>query len=643
MSLTTDVLALEAYLTKKNVTSLFTQSGFNVTAKSSPVGMLTKMVKKTAISAAMSDLESNPLVQMGIDTLNQIVTTVVQQVVTDAMSKINFSPLENAVQSFMQLMASVSTFQSEVAMELARNSGRDLVANLNKKTALIKVIQADLVSLHNACNLIANSGNFMDQYVKDLIQAYNILLGAEATFGIVADKLNSGNPTFLQARYTAGISQLKQAQALILPNRHADVSSITAITSLIETTIRRPTNQQALAAALIIPGISARIGDNMITYISLTFDINLKLETFMTVLSDWITSFTKAPGIYQVAIDHLASGMKQLTSLTDDMSSTLFFPTGGAPNLNPSSPAFGMNVSAQATLWGIRLQGIIQWMKMNPGAGAAQVDKTANSVQAYTKAITAISEFDSISFAGGSLLIAAGKESVESALTGAQASQSSLEYLVKLLFKVNTLLISKTSKASVTSLFRPVDNMFRASQQNVDRIIAAIQPFLATGSTLPGPAAQVLGQAFGVAQKYGLDRVAGIISIGDVKNLFGINAQNATYAGAALLGLNNIAVAVKSNPDATDAQINQIDDLRNVVNADKTAKGIEANRSYEDNSDAAQDKLKAKNKADRDTMKPALEAAIELDSSGGQSPVGAATSALSSVIPGFNSFGSMLS
>ena len=626
MSLTESVSALEEYLTKKNSEASKAVGSFSVTAKTGPVGSLTNSIKKSALSDIMGDLAENPLVQMGIDTLTQIVTTAVQQLVTDALKKINLSAIENATQNFMQIWATVSSFQSEVAMELARNCGKQLINDLNTKKQLITAIRADITALHNACNLIVNSGNFMGQYVKDLIAAYDILNSANSNFTLVSKRLKSSDPSFLNSRYNKGLAQLQQAQTLILPDRNADVSSIRGLKDLVETTVNRQSNKQAVAALLAIPGITLTIGQNMIKYVSITVDINLRLTTFTSALSTWSTSFTKNKNIYKVASDHLDAGMSQLAQLLDEMQTILLVAPGSAPVYDPASALFGVNVSASATMWGIQLQAIIQWMKLNPGVGAAQLDQTANSVKLYKQALKLIASYGDMSYSGGTLAISNGQEDYI----------SSLKPLTTLLVRVNTLVATKNSKSSVISMFRPVDAMFKTSQQNIDRIAAALNPFLATEATLPGPAAKLLGDAYGVAQKYGLDRVAGLLTNGDIAGLFSVNPQNATFAGAALGGLNNIASAIRLNPDASDAQIAKIDKLRDVVQADKTAKEIEANRAYAANADAAQAKAKATIKSDKATIKPAIEAAKQIDAVAGTSPVDEATTKMSGVIPGFN-------
>jgi len=632
-TLTEAVKDLEDYLTKKSEDTSSQVGSFAVVAKTGPVGQSTNAIKSTALSKILGDLADNPIVQMGIDTLTQIVTTAVQQVVTDALSKINFSAIENATQNFMQIWATVSTFQAEVAMELARNSGRNILTLLDKKDAVIADIQAEVIALHNACNLLVNSGTFMSDYVKGLIQAYNILLTAQVKFNQVSKGLkNEAAPRFLTKAYSDGVASLQSAQKLVLPDRGADVTSIRGVKTLVETTVARQSNQQAVAAALAIPGISARIGLKMVEYVKLTVEINLLLTTFIEALDDWITSFSQNNNIYKVALDHLTAGMNQLTDLTDSMKAALFVTTGSNPKFDPSSVLFGVNVSAQATLWGIKLQGIIQWMKLNPGVGAAAVDKTANSVQLYTKAINLLSGYSSIAFTGGTLKIE----------NSAEDPTVSLGYVTSLLLKVNMLVATRSSKSQVIAIFRPVDGMLTASKQHITRMRTAITPFVQSGSNLPGPAAKLMSQALGVANQYGLDRVVGLMNNGKIKELFALTPQNSTYAGAAVAGLNKIAEDVRANKNASDAQVAKIEALRDTVNADKTAKEIEANRAYAGNADAAQEKLKKENKADKAKIQPALETAKQLDTAAGTSTTASAETKLAGVTPGFNSFKSAL-
>lgn len=629
MSLSESVKDLEDYLTKKSADAAITFGSFGVTAKTGPVGKSTNAIKTNTLTSIMGSLEGNPLAQMGIDTLNQIVTTSVQQFVSESLNKINFSPIENATQNFMQIWATVSTFNTEVAMELARNTGRNIITLIDRKDKIIDQMNAEVIALHNACNLIVNSGRFMSAYIQDLISAYNILLTAQSSFDRVSKTLkDEKSPKFLSNTYNIGISQLESAQKLILPSRDADVSSIRSITTLIESTVQRQTNKQAIAAIQNIPIISGKIAALMLEYVSLTVEINLLLTTFSEALKEWITGFTKNNNIYKVASDHLDAGISQLSDLTGSMKSILLVEAAATPQYDPSSMMFGLNVSSQATLWGIKLQGIIQWMKLNPGVGAAAIDKTASSVRAYSEALVLLSKADNITYTGGTLKITDGQESTD----------SSFDVILNLLSKVNVITATQTSKTKVINLFRPPEAMLQASKQNNSKIRSAIVPFLNTASSIPGPAAKLMTQALGVANQYGLDRVAGLVSNGKIKELFDLTPQNATYSGAAVLGINNIVNEVKSSPNASDAQISQIEALRDSVVADKTAKEIEANRSYSKNADTAQAKVKEKNKADKAKIQPALEAAKQVDSTSGTSPESEAQNKLASVVPGFNSF-----
>jgi hypothetical protein len=624
-SLSDSVKALEEYLAKSSSDAAKLFSSAKLSEKTDPLGIAKNSIQTTSLDNVRAKLATNPLVQMGTDTLNQMATPVVQSLVSQALSKVNLSPIQNAVQNFFQAWATISTFEVEVAMELARNTARNILKELDAKDALLKDIQAQLVAIHNACAIILNSSPFLDGYIKQLIQAYTLMTNADRKFKDVVRVLQVRH-RYQTLEFTSAMTDLQSAQALILPDRGVNVSSIQAVKDYASATIKRQTNKDALAAALVIPGLTLKLGTTLLSYVKSVTNINLLLNTYADALDGWIASFKRNDNIDQVAIDHINAGISQLDDLLASMKSQLYPDIDRYPDLNPAGAGYGTKLTSQATGWGIKLQAIIEWMRLNPKKGLETLDKTSNSVSSYLRSKTAIENMGNLSYTGGTFNCTQGREDVE---TGVRA-------ITRLMLRVNTITATQQTKVQITAEFRAVGAYFTTSATHSTRLRSAISQFLSTTSSLQGPARQIIGQAYGIANKYGLDRVAGLISDGKIRELFNVTPDTATYAGSAVVGMNQVLSLVKAQPNATDAQVSKIENLRDNVERDKKAKEIEANRSYASTVDAAQDELVAKLKQIKSSILPAVEAAQQLDSTNATTPASKADADVSNAIAGFN-------
>lgn len=624
-SLSESVKFMEEYLTQKSSDTAKLVSTIGTASKDDPTGQARNEVNTQGIAAVKASIATNPIAQMGMDTVNQMATTLVQQLVTDAFKKVNFSPIQNAVQNFFQAWATLSTQNTEIAMELARNTARNINKLLDQKEQNIRDIQGEITALHNACIIILNSSPFMDQYIRDLISAYGILVGAETKFKNVLRVLTKTH-RYHGLEFNNGVADLERAQVLILPDRNADISSIRGVEDFVSDTIQRQTNKQAVAAALSIPGISLKLGQKMVEYVRTVTEINLLLNTYLDALDGWIASFTRNSNIDQVTIDHITSGLAQLSDLLNGMNSALFPDLAVTPNFDPTQANYGPRLSSQATGWGIKLQAIIEWMKLNPGKGSAVLDQTSTSVEQYVKSKTLLESYGDLRYIGGTMKIDQSREDSEVAVRA----------VARLMLRVNTIVATRQTKAAVTAEFRSVQRYFDTSRVHSARIRAALQPFLSTTSGLQGPARQVIGQALGIANQYGLDRVVGLISDGKVRELFGVTADTATYSGSAVFGMNQLVSAVRGQPNVTDAQVERLENIRDAVTREQRAKEIESNRSYSSTLDAAQEEIQATLARIKSTITPAIEAAKQVDTDTGTSENTKAETAMANVIPGFN-------
>jgi hypothetical protein len=552
-------------------------------------------------SSTQQALAGNPAVNAAIDTANQAITGIAQSVVATAISKVNLTPIQNATQQFFTLYASVTSFGTEVAMAFARNTGTNLLAAIATKDATAKQIQAECVALYNACAILLGGQPFFNQMLQNMLQAYSLMVTADANLKNVSTVLASPtNPFYQTNKFNVSITQLQQAAALILPNPGANISSIRGVTSFVSSVVTRQSNLNTYAAALAIPGITLKLAQLVLNYELQSIAVNAYLNTFLNTLSDYIANYKQSPGVNQATIDHINAGTSQLDNLIASMNVVL-----SANTNSPTNVTYKTQLSTSSLQWGVQLTGIIAWLKANPGAGSALLSQTSASVSAYNKACAQLNAMGNLPFSGGTLI-----------RTAASEDASGLILLTaKFITAANLIIVTQTQSAkSVLLLAQAVENYALASIRSDTQITAAIQPFLNTKTTLSGPVNAAVQQLINFSNKMGLDRVAGLLTNGKVADLFSTTPNTSTYAGAAVTGMNSIISTLRALPSATTQQISQLEGLRDQVKREQTANNVYAGRSAASTQGADTAQTQAKVTSDTQLCTQATATAQQLDS-----------------------------
>ncbi len=629
------VKLLEDYLNERSKDAARLISVDKTNSLTGPEGASQNFIQSTAVQNAMKTMVQNPVVNMGIDTLNQAVTGAVQNMLRQAVDKIDLSPIAAATQSVFQYITMASTLQEEFAMEMARNTARNIVKLSNQKKELITKMQSEITALYNACVILLNSRPFFSQFLVDLIQAYNLLSTAESKFNdVLRGMLPAKDPSITRAPiyrkgvFESGLKDLAAARDLILPPNDADITSVRDLQDFSSSVIDRKTNQQAKAAALSIPGMTLKIGQYMIEYVRLTTEINLLLNTFSDALDGYIESLNRSSNMYATAYDHIAAGNSQIAALRNDMRATLLVDLPeNQRQLEYAKANYPPRVSSAAVTWGPRATAALEWMKLNPAGKALEtLQKTATSVDAYTTAKTKIKALKDRPYSGGTLKVTEGRENSADAVT----------LVARLMILTNSIVAFQNSAADVASRFRQVRNHFNTSSLLCDDIINAVQPFINTKSQLAAPAQEAVNSILGIANKYGLDRIAGLISDGGVRELFNITPDTSTFVGTALISINSILDALKQDPGVTEQQTSAFEQLADRVRREKTTQEIEASRSSSATLEKAVAQTKAKEESDRQTVETAKATAQQVDSEGTTTDNDFAISEMSKTIPSFN-------
>lgn len=569
-ALTDSIKLLEKYLGIATETTAKTVSSTTNSQLKSASGQATKKLAAAPASASLATVKKNPIVAMGVDTATQIISKTTSGLLRTAVSKVNLAPIQNAVGGFFQLLAMASTFGTEIAMELARNTARNLLKALTEKDAVIVQLNQEFTKLHNMVMVLLNSNPYLDDFLRRAIAAYYLMQQASQKFTNVVKVLDKQH-RYQKREFDSGIANLESARDLLLPPDSANISSFNDVTNIVSSSIGRQSNQNALAAAMSIPGITLKIGGLMLNYIKLTIDINSYLNTYMNALNDFIDSYTRNNTLDKATIDHINAGNSQLITLLEDMA-VLLFPD----DATIEDPLYGPKVVSAGTVWSLRLVAILEWLRLNPSKGSQTLDLTSQSVEAYQRSTQIIAGLNNMVYSGGEVLVEEGKEN----------SLDTSEKVAKLLLLVNTILAKSTTKADVSSEFRKVlDHLAQVKLLN-SKIRAAITPFVNTGLNTFGPAKQLVGSLLNTANSLGLDRAVGLISGGNIKEIFSLTPQNATHSAAAVTGMNTIIAKLKSSPTTPDNNVAKAEDIRDQLKREQTTKEIESTRASSASYDA---------------------------------------------------------
>lgn len=607
MSLTDAVAKLSDYLNQSIKTANNAAAASSKRATVAPDGLLKTSLERQTSANTLNSLKQNPIINTAVDTANQAVTSVAQQVVKNAIKKVNFTPIQNASQQFFTLFASVTSFGVEVAMELARNTGRNLIKALQEKDAIALKLEGQMNALYNACAILLNGQPFFDTYLKNIIKAYGLIESADLKLKRVSSVLASQRPRYLSRTFSESITQLTQASELILPDRGVDVSSISSTADFVSSTLNRQSNQQVFAAAVSIPGITLEIGKLVLQYEVASINVNAYMNAFVNALDDYISNYQQSKSVNQATIDHINAGTSRIDELLAEMAAILSQNSGLSTDVQ-----FRAKLSSYATIWGVTLTGIIEWLKLNPGAGSALLSQTSASVEAYNKARAKILSVSDTPYPGGTIYYTEGRE---------DAFKGLVRLVARALTTANTIVATSSTKNDIRAQCSAVKNYCATSRKVDTQLIASIQTFVNTKTTLTGDVAKGLKQLTAFANKTGLDRMAGLLTNGNVKDLFSATPETSTYAGAAVVGINSIITNLKELPGATTQQISQMENLRDQVSREQKAREVFAGRSAQSTEDEEAAQRQKAVDTDKTLVQTATETAKQLDAEVADDPV----------------------
>jgi hypothetical protein len=517
---------------------------------------------------SLDAISNNPIAAMGMDFAAEIVGDVTQTLLNQALGKLTkgLSGVEGAVGSFFTTLALAATAGVEFAMELARGNARLILKKIKEKDDAIAILKEDITALNNALEMLLNSDPYFDKYVAELIIAYGLIDNSNKQLKSVVSTLKAAH-FYNDKQYARALSNLIKANEKILPDKSADISAIRS--GKLEDTVAGGNAKKAAAAALTIPGIVANITKHFIVYSKVTYELNGLIFAFNNALDSFITSYSRNDNIDKATIDHITGGTTQLDSLLGQMN-VLLFPT---PEVG-SSPVYVAKIMGAASLWGVQLTTVVEWLKVEPGKASKQLDLTGESVNRYKAARAILMSQGNLTFGTYTLTV---NESQENVIATAKD-------VVLIATAANTVVSTQKLSKDVKAKVRQLNDLFSASKSLDTRIKNAVTPFVNTPNNLIQGMDKVVGDLSSLAKSLGLDRAANLMASANITGLLAMTAETATFIGAAVLGFRTILKALEGNPNATDQDKTKLTESADQASREKATKSIEASRSSSDTS-----------------------------------------------------------
>jgi hypothetical protein len=345
---------------------------------------------------------------------------------------------------------------------------------------------------------------------------------------------------FLTRRFESAKKKLADAITLLEPDRSNPPMLPFNSKTLINETITKVgeslgvPDSQMLTVIMSIPVLARNVLVAADTYFADVLKVNALLTAYMAGMD----TIKKVSGGKMK--DYTVSVLKNVGEATDEVRKEMCVVLNGAPNAI-YAPVNGFRTTPHqvmgfATTWVIQLKVINILLKTVPVKGLESLNLSNNVVAVYQKSIKTIRSKNNRVSQSAILHATEGSE---------QTGDLEGQLLIFLSTSQRAILDAKVSKP-VLALGRTAIARLQLSLTQDKEIEIAIQEFVNT--KLPDSVG-VLGNAIRAMLKtFGLDRAADLLESGNFEDFFNSNTKTATYAGAALVGLQVLRTCLKFSP-----------------------------------------------------------------------------------------------
>lgn len=493
--------------------------------KTTPQSFVKNFQVEQITDSIVNQLKNSPLAQLGEDFLAEQISKVGNQLLSNAQDLIGDqvsavkTAAEKAVNLAFSTITAAVTAQNNIILYFLQQLAQQIIDATVEKDEVLVNLQESTRQLYNALVQLVAGDPFFSRYLEQLREALRLLFAAQQDM-VRLRNTYVATDVFQSRRYQQILDQLNQAQALLEPQGEQTDRPFTD--SGLFAGIGPPSDPQQLTLILSIPKLAKEVILNTKGYFLLTAQINGLLVAFYEG-RDVLTS-TSSSKLKDYTVGMITSVYSTLDSLTQEMATQI----NGSPfSYNQPLSSFTpkpIPVSQNSLGWMLQVKGIIAQWELIPKDSLKDMNLNETVNAQYDQAVTELKALGDIVRNNAILRVNEGQEQI--GLIETQITQFTLGAL--------GAIGSGSVAQNILPLGRAVISYLDLASINNIAIRNALFPFVNGELPFFNSIKRVGDGIYSLLSDLGLDKAADLLRSGRFADFFNLNAQTATYAGAAL-------------------------------------------------------------------------------------------------------------
>ena len=561
-----------------------------------------------------ADLANSPMGKLAQDWVAQQIAQNASSLIMAATDNIkgSISGKIMAVQNFaFSAVTAALMFQYELIFYMAKEGAKKISKRAADNIELLKKMQDAVQQLYNALIKLSNSSPFFDAYLKDLRAAIILINDAQSNMYRLRSAFKA-RTFWSKYHYNKALDSLDRAIKLILPPPPAtpdsplagpdgpvakdDLSNNTAIKASTKAGggnkvdwvpanlgVSDISKSDAYQAYIEIPQLAMGVIESYNNYITMVFKLNAGIALFQGALSS-VQQFSWQEGLENYLKQFVTEAIGLCRNMTlGVMKSMALDINNGEQNVAGPEPARyrpnSVTTSAKAPIWGVKLMAVLEMLKLISTDSLSALNNKSELLDAYNNAIDQLAALDNRKTQYAFMRCTDAKE----ALGDIEVDILTLAF--QAIFALGDAgqlgetseLVNVTNAEGETSQFdagsaivsaRRVYDRLGLSIVNCENIIRIMDQYVARTTPLLGSLNALGNSISNVLAEYGYDKALEDFQSGNIASLLSMDSKTATYAGVAMLALNQILNAVEGD-EAKKCVSNAISDLQSSQTASK--------------------------------------------------------------------------
>lgn len=440
------------------------------------------------------------------------------------------TPITEAYQSVFDAIAITAIAKNEVMMYFIRMTAQKAVIELNNKKNVNTQLLAKIKELQAALEVLIDGQPFFNEYVARLRKALAYVWEAERDLVVVMNTLEINN-TFMDKRFEHSKELLVLARQMVEPPEEKNGSANIGINL----------KPEHLTIILSIP----KLVQEALALAKGYFIINAKANGLLlafTLAYDQIQEASSTM-MSKFAYQKLKDLKVELSAIISSMSLRL----NGVESSLTAKPGFTpdpIKCSTSALEWMLRINAAIEMYALVPTSGLKKMDRTNSAVKKYQDCVDRIKKLGDLRQGGAILTATEGREEI------AQLERQLATYSLKVLAAI----ADQKYSSEIGDLTRVLELRLQLSITRDTEIISILTEFINAPLGITNDVKELGGSMQKMLRTLGMDRAADKLSSGAFGEFFGMNAKTATYAGAAIVGLQKIMQCTESSENKANLE-----------------------------------------------------------------------------------------